>query len=197
MKTRDKVFFSIGSAAIVAATGFGSYALFIDPKTAIKTTASVESTNQPAAQTNSNTSDTEDDLAQEESADNSTTTTPVTNNTATPTVPTATTPSTTTTGGYKDGTYTASANYSVPHGQQNTINVTLTVAGGVITAVSTTNTYSDNESGMYVDSFKSGLSAKVVGTSISGASFSRIGGASLTTAGFQTALDTIIKNAAV
>jgi hypothetical protein len=79
----------------------------------------------------------------------------------------------------------------VPHGGSNSVSATLTISGGKITAVTTNDNYTDNESAMYVDSFESNVSSATVGTSLADASFSRIGGASLTTEGFNRVLDTI------
>ena len=93
--------------------------------------------------------------------------------------------------GYKDGTYTASSRYHVPHGGTNTMSATVTIASGRITAVKTNDTYTDGESAMYVDSFDTSANSSVVGTSLANASFSRIGGASLTTSAFDSVLDTI------
>ena len=90
----------------------------------------------------------------------------------------------------KDGTYTATATYYVPHGS-NTISATVTVSGGNITSVTANDNYTDGESAMYIDSFESSLSSKAVGMSLASASFSRIGGASLTTEGFNSVLDQI------
>lgn len=123
-------------------------------------------------------------------------TTPTASTTATTGATSTSSSSAAVTNSYKDGTYTASANYSVPHSYQNSINVSITVKDGTISTASATHSSSDNESAQYIESFNSTLSSKVVGQSLSGASFSRIGGASLTTSGFQTALETIKNEAA-
>ena len=166
MKTKDKIFLSIGTIALITTIGFGGYSVI-------------------NRQTQSNTTPT---VVTVQTADTAT---------PTPTTPstTTTTPVTTTSNKYKDGTYTASATYSVPHGS-NSISVNVTIANDAITNVSTNHTYKDSESGMYVDSFDSYISSKVVGKSVSSLSLSRVGGASLTTIGFNNALNTIVKNAA-
>ena len=92
---------------------------------------------------------------------------------------------------YKDGTYTASSSYNVPHGGQNSIKATITISGGKITAASATNSYTDRESAMYIDSFNSYVNSDATGQSLAGYSPSRIGGASLTTYAFSNAIDTI------
>ena len=95
---------------------------------------------------------------------------------------------------YKDGTYTASADYYVPR-DTNTIGVTLTVKNGVITAVSTQDTYGDRESQRYISNFKSSISRAIVGKSLQNAGVSRLRGASETSIGFNDALQTILSQA--
>lgn len=95
---------------------------------------------------------------------------------------------------YKDGTYSATASYYVPHGT-NSLTADVTIKDGVITAVSVDHNYSDHESAMYIDSFESALKSTVVGQSVGSLSFSRIGGATLTTEAFDQALRTIQSDA--
>jgi uncharacterized protein with FMN-binding domain len=103
--------------------------------------------------------------------------------------------STASTSGYKDGTYTATASYYVPHGQNN-ISVTIVIKEGVVSSVTPTHDYQDHESQMYVSSFDDYISGKVVGKNISTlTSLSRVGGASLTTEGFDQAIQTIAAQA--
>lgn len=103
--------------------------------------------------------------------------------------------STTSTGSYKDGTYTVTQSYSVPHGDTNSISVSVTISSGKITAVTTDNSYTDHESGEYISSFEDSVSGVIVGQSIGSTSSSRIGGASLTSSAFYDALDTIATQA--
>ena len=103
--------------------------------------------------------------------------------------------STTTTSSYKDGTYTSTQTYSVPHGDTNTIKVTVTISSGKITAVTTDNNYTDRESGMYIQDFESSVSGMMTGQSMGSMMSSRIGGASLTSNAFYDALDTIAMQA--
>ena len=79
----------------------------------------------------------------------------------------------------------------MPHGATNTISATVVVSGGNITSVTADDNYTDRESGMWISDFESSLSSTVNGTSLADASFSRIGGASLTTEGFNAVLDMI------
>lgn len=105
---------------------------------------------------------------------------------------TTTSASTVSASGYTAGTYSATISYSVPHGS-NSIAVDVTVdASGTITDVSDDHSYSDHESGWYIESFDSELSGAVVGQNISSLSLSRLGGASLTTQAFDQALSNIL-----
>jgi uncharacterized protein with FMN-binding domain len=94
------------------------------------------------------------------------------------------------TGTYKDGVFTADANYEVPDGQ-NTLTLKVTVASGKITAVEPTSDYQSGESARYIGRFDRNISGVVVGQPIDGLSVDRVGGASLTSAAFNDALDTI------
>lgn len=102
---------------------------------------------------------------------------------------------TTTTSSYKDGTYTTTQSYSVPHGDTNSIKVTVTIASGKITAVTTDNSYTDRESGMYIQDFETSVNGVIVGQEMGATPFSRIGGASLTSSAFYDALDAIATQA--
>lgn len=166
MNTATKIIISIGSIAIVATAGIGGLLLATSDDTASTTT--------PATTTSSTTS------SSGSSSDSSTSS-----------ASTSESSSTESTSSYQDGTYTATSSYSVPRGVTNSISATVTVSGGKITSVVTDNTYSDHESGMYIDSFESDISSAAVGTSLADATFSRIGGASLTTEGFNSVLDEI------
>lgn len=103
--------------------------------------------------------------------------------------------SSTATANYNDGTYSATQTYSVPHGDSNSIRVTITISSGIITAATTDDSYADHESGEYIDSFKNSLSAVIVGQNLDSTPQSRIGGASLTTQAFYDALETIAEQA--
>lgn len=96
---------------------------------------------------------------------------------------------------YADGTYTATLTYAVPRGGQNSLDVSLTIADGSITTASTNNATHDSESERYIGGFEDSLSADAVGQSLANYSPDRIGGASLTTAAFAEALDTIRSDA--
>ncbi len=175
MTFKDKIFISIGTVAIIATIGSGSYLILADNSSINsnqisgnsttlenKTPAIVDTTNQT---TNTNTT-------------------------------TTTTPTETTLYAYKNGTYTASANYYVPK-YQNSISINISIENDIIKSATASHDYTDRESGLYIDSFDSQLSSKIVGKKISDIKLSRVGGASLTTYGFNDALEIALNNAAI
>lgn len=168
MKNSDKIYLVIGSIAIIGAATIGGAALLRNDADADEINATT-----PTASTSSNAS-------------------------GEPTTPTSNSQTDTTqvTGGYTDGTYTATASYSVPHGDSNSLTTEVTIVDGVITTVTTTNNTNDRESEFYIANFEESLSGASVGQSIASYTPSRIGGASLTTAAFDDALDTIRNDAA-
>jgi uncharacterized protein with FMN-binding domain len=120
-----------------------------------------------------------------------TTDTSQTANTA-PTTETTETPSTTTT--YKDGSYTATGTYSTPGGNES-VTVTVTLTGDKITAIETTGSGTGGNSKQYQSQFLSGYKAQVIGKAIEEVSLSRVAGSSLTSGGFNRAIDTIQNDA--
>jgi uncharacterized protein with FMN-binding domain len=121
-----------------------------------------------------------------------TSTQPVASSASGPTIPaTATTNPTTAIATYADGTYVATVRYYVPDDGQNTLNASVTISNGAVSAASATDTYRDRKSKQYVDSFESGISSAAVGQPVANLSIGRIGGASLTSSAFNDALDTI------
>lgn len=101
----------------------------------------------------------------------------------------------TSTGTYTDGTYTESADYQAPSGTE-TVDVTLTLAGNVITAVEVTGHATDPEAKQHQGEFKDGIAAVVVGKSIDAIQVDRVGGSSLTSGGFNKAVELIKADAA-
>ncbi|MGZ0710356.1 hypothetical protein ACWPKO_18665 (plasmid) [Coraliomargarita sp. W4R53] len=98
-------------------------------------------------------------------------------------------------GTYVDGTYTADGSYSTPESVE-TISVTLTLAGDVVTDVQVTGDPQKRESEQYQSEFIGGISAIVVGQDIDEISVSRVAGSSLTSGGFNQAVDVIKAEAA-
>jgi uncharacterized protein with FMN-binding domain len=96
---------------------------------------------------------------------------------------------------YKDGTYTADGSYNTPGGQA-TISVSITIKNGVVTAVTTEAGSGDPAGRQYQAQFGSGISAVVVGKKLSTLTVSRVGGSSLTSQGFNSAVSAIKADAA-
>ena len=98
-------------------------------------------------------------------------------------------------GSYRDGTYTASGSYQTPESVE-TIDVTLTLGDGVITAVQVTGDPQKRESEQYQGQFISGIGAEVVVKKIDELDVTRVAGSSLTSSGFNAAVAQIAQDAA-
>jgi uncharacterized protein with FMN-binding domain len=117
------------------------------------------------------------------------TTTKSTTSTTTPSTSTSTNTTATTTT-YKDGSYTASGSYDSPGGTE-TITVHITVASDAVTATSAESGAGDPTAQEFQDDFISGYKALVVGKDLSSIHLSHVSGSSLTSQGFNSALDKI------
>lgn len=106
------------------------------------------------------------------------------NNTASSSSATAATAS------FKDGTYTASGTYESPGGEQS-IGVTVTLKGGVVTDTSAQSGANDPTASGYQQQFIGGYKSFVVGKKITDVSLSRVSGSSLTSEGFNSAIQSI------
>lgn len=91
---------------------------------------------------------------------------------------------------YQDGTYTASSRYSTPGGGES-IKITLTLKDNVITDSSVQQTPKDEEAAEYQAQFKQNYQPLVVGKKITDINLSRVSGSSLTSRGFNDALENI------
>lgn len=98
------------------------------------------------------------------------------------------------TGSYKDGTYKESGTYRSPGGSE-TINLSVTLSGGLITATDMTAIPSTSEARDYQGRFIDAYKALVVGKKIGDVSLDRVAGSSLTSGGFNNALDQIKSDA--
>ena len=116
-----------------------------------------------------------------------------TQSTSTATDSTTTTPPTTTST-YKSGTYTSTGSYLTPGGRES-IALTVTLQDGVIEDVNLDQQASERESKEYQSKFASGYKAQVVGKNINDVKLSRVAGSSLTSNGFNDALDKIKQDA--
>lgn len=188
MTMKRKIAAVAGSLVVFGTATAVGVSLFIhqDPETEAGSVSS-DSTKQPTTQA----SPTKQPSSSSKSPSSTETSLP----TETPTQAPTETP-TPDAGTSQEQTYSASVLYSVPR-SSNSITVTVGVTDGVISSVSTENSYTDHESGRYISRFESDLQTDAVGQSLSTYSPSRIGGASLTTQGFSDALSQIRTEAGV
>lgn len=131
-----------------------------------------------------------------------TTAEPTTGTTTTPEASTAPTPAASSSqdssgsaSTYADGTYTAEGSYATPESVE-TIAVTVTLQDDIITAVDVTGDPQKRESEEYQSRFIGGIADVVVGQDIDQISVSRVAGSSLTSGGFNQAIETIKSEAA-
>ena len=98
-------------------------------------------------------------------------------------------------GYYNDGTYTAEGSYQTPETVEQ-ISVTLTLADGVVTDVEVTGDPKAPETEQYQGQFIDGIADEVVGKPIDELNVSRVAGSSLTSGGFNDAVESIKEQAA-
>ena len=98
-------------------------------------------------------------------------------------------------GAYEDGTYEASGDYQAPSGTES-VDVTVTLEGGVITDVTVVGNATDPEAKQHQGEFIDGIAGEVVGKPIDEIQVSKISGSSLTSGGFNKAIDEIKADAA-
>lgn len=101
----------------------------------------------------------------------------------------------TTSGEYTDGTYTAEGSYQTPETLE-TVSVTLALEDGVVTEVEVTGDPQAPESQQYQGQFIGGIEQEVVGVSIDELNVDRVAGSSLTSGGFNSAVEAIKEQAA-
>jgi uncharacterized protein with FMN-binding domain len=133
------------------------------------------------------------DTATEPTTDATATATPESSTTPTPAASASEEASSSST--YADGTYTAEGSYATPETVE-TIVVTVTLENDIITAVDVTGDPQKPESEEYQGRFIGGIADVVVGQDIDQISVSRVAGSSLTSGGFNQAIDTIKSEAA-
>ncbi|MGO1507322.1 MAG: FMN-binding protein [Microbacterium sp.] len=104
-------------------------------------------------------------------------------------------PSTAGSGDYVDGTYTAEGSYQTPETVEQ-ISVTLTLEGGVVSDVEVTGDPQARETEQFQGQFIDGIADEVVGVSIDELNVSRVAGSSLTSGGFNGAVEDIKAQAA-
>ncbi|UEL27306.1 hypothetical protein [Pseudarthrobacter sp. L1SW] len=91
---------------------------------------------------------------------------------------------------YKDGTYSADGTYVSPNGTE-TVGVQLTLAAGTVTDVQITQHPSNPNTRKFQGEFAGGIAAQVVGKNIDELNVSKVAGSSLTSGGFNKALEQI------
>jgi uncharacterized protein with FMN-binding domain len=115
---------------------------------------------------------------------------------ATPPAATSSAPATTdsadssSAGTFKDGDYEAEGSYSNPGGQ-STVKVALTLADDTITDVTVTPEATNGTSRQYQAKFAGGIADEVVGKSIDDLQVGAVAGSSLTSQGFNQAIEQI------
>ena len=92
--------------------------------------------------------------------------------------------------GYKDGTYSADGNYTSPNGTE-TVGVQLTLANGTVSAVEITQHPSNPNTRKFQGQFAGGIADQVVGKSLDEIKVSKVAGSSLTSGGFNQAVEAI------
>ncbi len=99
------------------------------------------------------------------------------------------------TSGYKDGTYNADGTYTSPNGQE-TVGVQLTLSGGTVSAVNITVHPSNPNTKKFQTEFAGGIADQVVGKKLDDIKVSKVSGSSLTSGGFNQAVEAIKSQAA-
>lgn len=91
---------------------------------------------------------------------------------------------------YTDGDYSAEGSYISPAGEQS-VKVQLTLKDDIVTAVTVTPEADDPQAMGFQQKFASGIADAIVGKDIDTLNVSRIAGSSLTSGGFNKAIESI------
>lgn len=91
---------------------------------------------------------------------------------------------------YKDGTYAATGSYTSPGGSEK-VDVSITVKADAVTAVTVTPESTNPNGKKFQKEFAGAISALVVGKPLDGLSVSKVAGSSLTSGGFNDAIQQI------
>lgn len=97
-------------------------------------------------------------------------------------------------GGYADGTYSAVGNYSTPGGTDS-VGLTVTLENGVVVSTELEQHATSGNSARFQGQFASGYADLVIGKDIDEVRLSRVAGSSLTSNGFNEALEEIKEEA--
>lgn len=98
-------------------------------------------------------------------------------------------------GDYEDGTYSATGSYQAPSGTES-VEVTVTLEGNVITDLEVVGDATDPQAKLHQGQFIDGIDAVVVGKNIDELQVDKVGGSSLTSGGFNQAIEQIKADAA-
>lgn len=93
-------------------------------------------------------------------------------------------------GSYQDGTYSADGNYVSPNGTE-TVGVQLTLAGGSVSDVLITPHPSNPNTRKFQGEFAGGIKSQIVGKKLDEIKVSKVAGSSLTSGGFNQAVEKI------
>ncbi|NRQ48690.1 FMN-binding protein [Aeromicrobium stalagmiti] len=93
-------------------------------------------------------------------------------------------------GDFADGDYSGEGSYSNPGGE-STVKVDLTLADGKVSDVTVTPEATNGTSKQYQEQFAGGIADQVVGKGLDEIEVSKVAGSSLTSGGFNQAIDAI------
>lgn len=96
---------------------------------------------------------------------------------------------------YADGTYAAEGSYASPGGPES-IQVSLTLKDNLVTGVSVTPEATSGNAKQYQTAFASGIAEEVIGIDINDLAVDKVSGSSLTSIGFNEAVEAIKADAA-
>jgi uncharacterized protein with FMN-binding domain len=97
-------------------------------------------------------------------------------------------------GPFKDGTYTARGDYTSPGGA-SAVDVTVTLKDDTVTAVKVVPKAENPTAQGYESQFASGVGSQVIGKKLSELNVTKVSGSSLTSQGFDRAIEAIEKQA--
>ncbi|MFF2606389.1 FMN-binding protein [Arthrobacter koreensis] len=101
------------------------------------------------------------------------------------------TPAPATSGEYQDGEYTATGSYIPPSNTKEEVTVSLTLADGVVTDLQVSTSGNHPTSKRYQAEFTNGVQQEVVGKPLDEVKVDKVASSSLTSSGFNKALDEI------
>jgi uncharacterized protein with FMN-binding domain len=91
---------------------------------------------------------------------------------------------------YQDGTYTATGSYTSPGGTEE-VTITLTLTGDTITAATAEGGATKPPSSQYQGEFVDNFAALIIGKDVADVTLDKVAGSSLTSGGFNKAVETI------